>query len=117
MTVAAVILSAPLILEFVFGPVNLWTRRTMDNFVRFTGFRPAVATQVFAPAKLMTAALLIAGLFVRGLSVVGAGLALAISAVYLSRLAAPGRRDPSGLVAFLLFGALAAALLAVRLAS
>lgn len=117
MTVAAVILSVPLILEFTFAPVNLWTGRTMDNFVRFTGFRPPVATLMFAPAKLITAALLIAGVFAVSLGIAGAALAVAIPAVYLARLAGPGRRDPSGLVAFTLFGALAAALLAVRLAS
>lgn len=48
MTVAAAILSVSLILEFVFGPLNLRTGRTMDNFVRFTGFRPTVA----APGQL-----------------------------------------------------------------
>lgn len=117
MSVAAVGLSLPLILEFLFGPVNLWTGRTMDNFVRFTGFPPPVATRVFAPAKLVAAALLIAGLFVISLSIAGAGLAVAISVVYLGRLAGRGRRDPSGLAAFILFGALGVALLAVRLAS
>jgi hypothetical protein len=40
---------------------------------------------------------------------------LAISAVYLVRLSARGRRDPAGLAGFALFGTLAAALLVVRL--
>ena len=39
----------------------------------------------------------------------------AVCALYLVRLAAPGRRDASGVTAFLLFGALALALLALQL--
>jgi hypothetical protein len=114
-TVAADILAVPLILEFVFAPINLWTGRTMDNFRRFTGFREAVATRVFAPVKLMIALALIVGLFVRPLELVGAGGALLVSVVYLIRLLAPGRRDGAGLVGFTLFGAFAAAVLALRL--
>lgn len=115
MSVLAVILAVPLILEFVFAPINLWTARTMPNFVRFTGYAPRTATTLFAPIKLLTAALLAVGLFIRGVGIAGASIALAISAVYLVRLSAPGRRDPAGLAGFSLFGALAAALLVVRL--
>jgi hypothetical protein len=115
MTILAIVLSIPLILEFLFAPVNLWTGRTMDNFVRFTGFAPWVARTVFAPAKLVCAGLVLVGLVVWDLSVAGAILALVISAVYLVRLLGRGRRDRAGLVGFALFGLLAAALLAVRL--
>jgi hypothetical protein len=38
-----------------------------------------------------------------------------VSAVYLGRLSARSRRDPSGVVGFALFGVLAAALLALLL--
>jgi hypothetical protein len=86
MSVLAVILAVPLILEFVFAPI-----------------------------KLITAALLVVGVFIRGIGIAGASIALAISALYLARLSARGRRDPAGLVGFGLFGLLAAALLAVRL--
>jgi hypothetical protein len=115
MTILAIVISIPLILEFLFAPFNLWTGRTMDNFVRFTGFDPWVARTLFAPAKLASAVLLLVGLFVWDLSVAGAILALVISAVYVVRLLGRGRRDRAGLVGFLLFGLLAAALLAVRL--
>jgi hypothetical protein len=115
MDTVAIVLSVPLILEFAFAPVNLWTGRTIGNFVRFTGFDPWIGRTLFAPAKLVTAALLVAGVAVRDLSIAGAGLALALSAVYVVRLLGPTRRDPAGLVGFTLFGALAAALLAVRL--
>jgi hypothetical protein len=114
-SVLAVALSIPLILEFVFAPMNLWTGRTISNFVRFTGYQPRVATTVFAPAKLATAGLLVLGLAVPSSSVAGASAALLISLVYIARLLAPDRRDPAGLVGFLLFGLLAAALLIVRL--
>jgi hypothetical protein len=115
MTILAVVLSIPLILEFLFAPVNLWTGRTIDTFVRFTGFAPSVARALFAPAKLACAVLLLVGLVVWDASVAGAILALVISAVYLVRLLGRGRRDPAGLVGFGLFGLLAAALLVVRL--
>jgi hypothetical protein len=111
----AIVLAAPLILEFVFAPINLWTGRTTANFVRFTGYDPRIATTLFAPIKLITAALLAVGLIVPGVGVAGAVGALAVSVGYLARLSARGRRDPSGLVGFALFGALAAALLAVLL--
>ena len=36
MRIAAIVLSVPLIVEFVFAPLNLWTGRTIGNFIRFT---------------------------------------------------------------------------------
>ncbi len=111
MTIAIWILTVPLIAEWVMAPVNLWTGRTMPLFVKFTGFSPAVARRGFAPVKLAAAGLLAAGLAVRPLSVAGAALTIAICAVYLVRLAAPGRRAGDGIAAFTLFGALAVALL------
>jgi hypothetical protein len=86
MKTVAIVLSIPLILEFVFAPV-----------------------------KLATAALLAAGLTVRDLSIAGVASALALSSLYIGRLLDRTRRDPAGLLGFMLFGALAAALLAVRL--
>jgi hypothetical protein len=115
MGIAAIVLSVPLILEFVFAPVNLWTGRTIGNFVRFTGFDARVGRRLFAPVKLATAALLAAGVAVRALSVAGAALALAISVVYVARLLDPDRRDPAGLVGFVLFGLLAGGVLALRI--
>ncbi|HEX5450047.1 MAG TPA: hypothetical protein VFW85_08325 [Gaiellaceae bacterium] len=115
MKTVAIVLSVPLILEFVFAPMNLWTGRTIGNFVRFTGFDPWLGKTFFAPVKLATAALLAAGLAVRGLSIAGAAAALAVSTVYVARLLGRTRRDPAGLFGFTLFGALAGALLAVRL--
>jgi hypothetical protein len=115
MKTIAIILSIPLILEFVFAPVNLWSGRTTGNFVRFTGFDPWIGKTFFAPVKLATAALLAAGLAVRDLSVAGAASALALSTLYIVRLLGRNRRDPAGLIGFTLFGALAAALLAMRL--
>jgi hypothetical protein len=111
MTIALWILSVPLIAEWVMAPVNLWTGRTMPLFTKFTGFSPAVARRGFAPVKLVAAGLLAAGLAYRPLSIAGAALTIAICAVYLARLAAPGRRAPDGIAAFTLFGALALALL------
>jgi hypothetical protein len=116
MTIAIWIVSLPLIAEWVMAPVNLWTGRTMPLFTRFTGYPPAVARRVFAPVKLGCAALLGAGLAVRPLSLAGAALTIAICAVYLARLAAPGRRAPDGIMAFTLFGALGLALLVLQLA-
>ncbi len=115
MTAAIWILSVPLIAEFVFAPVNLWTGRTMGNYTRFTGLPPWSATRLLAPVKLATAMLLTAGLAVRALSIAGAALAVAVSVFYLARLAGPGRRDRAGLAGFAIFGALACALLALRL--
>lgn len=114
MTVAIWILSLPLIAEFVFAPINLWIGRTMDNYTRFTGLPPWFATHVLAPVKLAAAALLVAGLAVRALSIAGAALALAVSCFYLARLVHPGRRDRAGLAGFAIFGALASALLVLR---
>lgn len=101
----------------MFAPVNLWTGRTMSNYTRFTGLPPWSATRVLAPVKLAAAGLLAGGLADRALSIAGAALAVAISGFYLARLAHPGRRDPAGLAGFAIFGALACALLALRIAS
>jgi hypothetical protein len=115
MTVVAIVLSALLILEFVFAPINLWTGRTMDNYLRFTGLPAAFATRVLAPVKLVTAIVLVVGIWLVPFSIAGAVLALAISCGYLVRLAAPARRDRAGIAGFAIFGALALALLVVRL--
>ncbi len=114
MTITIWILSLPLIAEFVMAPVNLWTGRTMPLFTKFTGFSPATARRVFAPVKLAAAVLIAAGLAVRPAGIAGAGITVAVCAVYLIRLAALGRRDASGVAAFLLFGALAVALLVLQ---
>jgi hypothetical protein len=114
-TVAIWILSVLLIAEFVFAPVNLWTGRTIGNYTRFTGLPPWLATRVLAPVKLVTALALAVGLAVRVLSIAGAGAALAVSCFYLARLTEPGRRDRAGLAGFAIFGALACALLVLRI--
>jgi uncharacterized membrane protein YphA (DoxX/SURF4 family) len=114
--IASIILSLLLAAEWVMAPINLWTGRTMPLFERFTGHSPTTARQVFAPIKALTAALLLTGLFAKPLSIAGATLSTTICAYYLFRLAAPTRRDPSGLTAFTLFGAASAALLLVQLA-
>jgi hypothetical protein len=114
MNLAADVVSALLIAEFVFAPFNLWTGRTMENFTRFTGLPPRVATRVLAPIKLATAALLVAGLFVTAASVAGAILSLAICSFYLVRLADSSRRDVAGLIGFSIFAALAVVLVALR---
>lgn len=116
MTVAAIVLSIPLILEFVFGPLNLWRERTTGNWVRFTGYSVVAAKRYAAPVKLGCAVLLATGLAWRPASLAGAVAACAVSAFYLVRLTAPSRRALDGVAAFTLFGALAAALLAVQLA-
>jgi hypothetical protein len=112
---AAIVISVPLILEWAFAPFNLWSGRTLENFVRFTGFQTRVATHVFAPVKLALAALLIAGLAVPALSVAGAAGTVLISLGYLACLLAPGRRDAAGIVCFAVFGLIGAAPLTVRL--
>jgi hypothetical protein len=117
MTAVTAILSLLLAAEFVFAPVNLWTGRTIGNFVRFTGLPPRFATLVLAPLKLATALALLAGLAIQAASIAGAAGALAISCFYLARLTRPGRRDPAGLAGFAVFGALASALLALRIAT
>jgi hypothetical protein len=113
--VTAIILSILLIAEFVMAPINLWTGRTMPLFEKFTGHSPAVARQVFAPVKLLGAALVLVGIFVRPLSVAGAVILALVCCYYLVRLAAQGRRDGSGVGAFVLFGAWAVGLLVVQL--
>jgi hypothetical protein len=113
MTIAIWILSVPLIAEWVMAPVNLWTGRTLALFTRFTGLSPDVARRAFAPVKLAAAVLLAAGLAFRPLTLAGAALTIVICALYLVRLAAPGRRAGDGIAAFTLFGALAVALLLV----
>jgi uncharacterized membrane protein YphA (DoxX/SURF4 family) len=115
MTVAIWILSLLLVAEFVMAPINLWTERTMPLFTKFTGFAPGIAKRVFAPVKLTSAVLIAVGLAFAPAGVAGAAITAAVCVVYLIRLAAPGRRDPSGVAAFLLFGAPAVALLALQI--
>jgi hypothetical protein len=111
MTIAVWILSPLLIAEFVMAPINLWTGRTMPLFIRFTGWPATVATRVFAPVKLASAALVAIGLAVPAAGIAGAAIVTGVCAVYLVRLAAPGRRDGSGIAGFALFGSWAVALL------
>jgi hypothetical protein len=115
MELAGILLSIPLVLEWMFAPFNLWSGRTMDNFVRFTGFEPRVATRLFAPAKLCLAALLLVGIAIPAVSIAGAAGTVLISLVYLVRLVHPARLDPAGVTGFVIFGGLGASLLAVRL--
>lgn len=110
MTAAAWILSLLLIAEFVMAPINLWTGRTMPLFARFTGYPPWVATRVFAPVKLASAALVAVGLAVPAAGVAGGVIITGVCAVYLIRLGTPGRHDASGIAGFALFGSWAAAL-------
>ncbi len=110
MTIAIWILSLLLIAEFVMAPINLWTGRTMPLFTRFTGFRPWVARRVFAPVKLASAALVAIGLAIPAAGLTGGAIIIGVCAVYLARLAAPGRRDASGIAGFALFGSWAVAL-------
>lgn len=116
MTAAIWVLSLLLAAEFVMAPINLWTGRTTSSFVRFTGYPPRAARRVFAPVKLLAAALIAVGIGVRLAGVVGAALTSAICAVYLLRLAGRGRRDPAGIAGFTIFGAWAVALLVLQLA-
>jgi hypothetical protein len=115
MIIAIWIVSLPLIAECIMAPINLWTGRTMPLFSKFTGFSPGTARRVFAPVKLTAAALIAVGLAFRPAGIAGAAITTAVCALYLVRLAAPGRRDASGVAAFLLFGALAVTLLALQL--
>ncbi|MGH3249351.1 MAG: hypothetical protein ACRDOI_24525 [Trebonia sp.] len=115
MTIAIWILSLLLIAEFVMAPINLWTGRTMPLFTKFTGFAPGTGRRVFAPVKLVAAVLVAVGLAFRAPGIAGAAILTAVCALYLIRLAAPGRRDPSGVAAFLLFGALAVAALVLQI--
>ena len=114
MIIAIWIVSLLLIAEFIMAPINLWTGRTMPLFSKFTGFSPGTARRVFAPVKLTAAVLIAVGLALRPAGIAGAAITTAVCALYLVRLAA-GRRDASGVAAFLLFGALAVALLALQL--
>jgi hypothetical protein len=100
MTIVADGLSILLALEFLFAPFNLWTGRTLPNFVRFTGFPPTVARRVFAPFKLLLAVALIVGLFVRAVSIAGALGTIAISGAYLVRLLTRHRVEIDGFLAF-----------------
>ena len=115
MTAAIWVLSILLMAEFVMAPINLWTGRTMASFVRFTGFGPVVARRAFAPVKVVAAGLIGTGLAVRAAGIAGAAVATAVCAVYLGRLAGPGRRDPAGIAGFALFGGWAVALLVLQL--
>lgn len=114
MTIVTWILSALLVAEFVMAPINLWTGRTMPNFTRFTGYSPDVARRVFAPVKLVAAVLVGVGIAVRPAGIAGAAITTAVCAVYLIRLAAPGRRDGAGIAGFGIFGACAVALLVMQ---
>jgi len=116
MIVAIWILSLPLIAEFVMAPVNLWTWRTMQNFTAFTGLHPSLARSVFAPVKLLGAVLLAAGLAVAAAGLAGAVIIAAVCAAYVLLLAAPGRRDPAGLIFFGAGLAMSVALAALRIA-
>jgi hypothetical protein len=113
---AAIVLSVLLIAEFVMAPINLWTGRTMPMFLKFTGHSERTARQVFAPVKLVGAIAVAVGIALKPVSVAGAAILTAVCAYYLVRLAAPGRRDPSGIFALVLFGAWGAGLLALQLA-
>lgn len=115
MIIAIWILSVLTVAEFVMAPINLWTGRTTPLFTRFTGYSPEVARRVFAPVKLAGAILVGIGLAVPVLGLVGAAVLTGVCLLYLVRLAAPGRRDGSGIGAFLLFGAWAAALVVLQL--
>ena len=114
MIIAIWILSLLLIAEFVMAPINLWTGRTMPLFTRFTGFPPAVARRVFAPVKLISAALVGIGIAVPLVGLVGAVIITVVCLVYLVRLSAPGRRDGSGIAGFALFGVWAVGLLVLQ---
>lgn len=115
MTAAIWLCSLPLIAEFLVAPFNLWSGRTMPNFARFTGFPSSVATRLFAPVKLASALLLMLGLALGAVGAVGAGIVALISAIYLARLTAPGRRHVDGIAAFGLTLILAIAVLALQL--
>jgi len=115
MTVLMWICSVPLIAEFAVAPFNLWSGRTIPNFVRFTGLPRPVATRGFAPVKLLGAALLAVGLAVAPAGIAGAGLIAVVSGLYLARLAAPERRQVDGLLAFGISLALAAGVLVAQL--
>jgi hypothetical protein len=79
-------------------------------FTRFTGYAPAVATRVFSPVKVASAALVAIGRALPSAGIAGAAIITGVCALYLFRLAAPGRRDVFGIVGFALFGSWAVAL-------
>jgi hypothetical protein len=114
--IAIWIFSLVLVAEFVMAPINLWTGRTLPAFRTFTGLTAPIARRIFAPVKLASAVFVAVGLALRPAGIAGASVVVAVCAVYLARLAAPGRRDPAGLVGFGLFGACAVALLVIQLA-
>jgi hypothetical protein len=116
MTIALWACSLPLIAEFVFAPFNLWTGRTLSNFVRYTDLPPRIATNVFAPLKLAGAVLLAAGLVQPAAGVAGSIVIAAIGATYLFRLSAPGRRHADGQLAVGLTVTLALAVLVLQIA-
>ncbi len=100
MTIAIWVLSVLLIAEFVIAPVNLWTGRTMPTFTAFTGYSRNAARRILAPVKLgvrcsacgaRRAVLVAAGLAARPTGIIGAAIITAVCAVYLTRLAVPGR--------------------------
>ena len=109
------ICSVPLVAEFAAAPVNLWTGRTLPNFIRFTGLPPWIARRVVAPAKLVGCGLLGVGLGVAPVGAAGAFVTSLISIFYLLRMAAPGRRQIDGLAAFGLTLALSGVVLVLQL--
>lgn len=115
MMIAVWVLSVLTVAEFVMAPINLWTGRTMPLFTRFTGFPPVVARRVFAPVKLVSAVLVAIGIAVPVCGVIGAAILSAVCLLYLIRLAAPGRRDGSGIAGFAIFGSWGVALLVLQL--
>ena len=116
MTALRWICSVPLIAEFVVAPFNLWSGRTMPNFVRFTGLPPRTARRVVSPLKLIGAGLLAVGLAVRAAGVVGAAVIALVSAFYLARLIGGKRHHLDGLCAFGISLILAAVVLVLQLA-
>ena len=83
-------------------------------FTEFTGFSPTTGRNLFAPAMLVGAALMAVGLAIRPMGVAGAAIITSICVVFLIRLTAPGRCATLGIFAYLLFGGLATALLALQ---
>lgn len=114
MTVAIWILSLALVAEFVASPIHIWNGHNMHFFTGFTGLSPATGRKAVAPAMLLGAALMAGGLAFRPAGIAGAAIITAVCALFLVRLAAPGRRASLGIFAYLLFGGLAAALLALQ---
>lgn len=115
MTMVVVALAVLLAAEFVVAPINLWSGRTIAVYRRYTGLPIWFAQWVLAPLKAATAMALLVGLAWRTTSVVGAAASTAVCVFYLVRLARPGGREGTGVVAFGLFGALSLALLLLQL--